>query len=450
MPLGGFLGLKPADNTSMVQMAFFLRFKHQLQRIRPKLIPRLEDAAARAVEEAGGKITGERGLVRAVFDENSLGFWIDILLLIETLTQTMEKTRSDLYGYSLLVGTALPDTPDLCRFLAGEKGGVFFDKTATEAMRPYITIEEQGRWTATVEKYGMGPFSRLNEIKTFVPTVRLEFPLNKNTESPEPGQQPAVLIASQSFEGKRDKLYLRVAGFSSSGDKGDFSPLFVRFGYGGVCALTDSWAGWMQPPSPEKTMYAEWEFLFRQRLRDKPSAFAVRTASHFFKSLLNLYRGLAKTEGKIPIIILENLQDAGQTIASIVIESLYGQGDVLLLGTCTGELTDEAMTKWNPLFPQLTRVNPEEESDQQLADLPIDLWEIGYFPMILFQFFLKIDNTAISVIKFNIYGIISLYHNLGNLKHFTLLKPYTIPKNRLNSGMFYVTTNPCFCQVHGF
>jgi len=368
-------------------MAFFLRFKHQLLRIRPKLIPRLEDAAVRAVEEAGGKITGEHGLIRAVFDENSLGFWLDILLLIETLTQSLEKAAADLHGYSLLVGTALPETPHLSRFLAGGKGGVFFDKTATEAMRPYITIEEQGKWTATVGKYGVGTFSRLNEIKTFIPTVKLEFPVKKNNESSEPGQQPAVLIASQSFEGKRDKLYLRVAGFSSSGDNGDFSPLFVRFGHGGISALTDSWASWMHPPTPEKTILTAWEFLFRQRLRDKPSSFAVRTASRFFKSLLKLYRGLAQAEGKIPIIIVENIQNAGQTMATIVIESLRGQSDILLLGTCTGELTDAVMTKWHPLFPQLTRVNPEEESDQKLPDLPIDLWEIGYACILLGRYF---------------------------------------------------------------
>ena len=368
-------------------MAFFLRFKHQLQRIRPKLVPGLEDAAARAVEQAGGKITGERGLIRAAFDENSLGFWIDILLLVERLAQTMEKAAGDLHGYSLVVGTSLPDTPHLYRFLAGGKGGFFFDKTAAQAMRPYITLEEEGKWTETIAKYGIGPFARLSEIRVFSPTVRLELPVKKSDESPEPGQQPAVLVASQSFEGKRDKLYLRVAGFSSSGDNGDFLPLFVRFGYGEVSALTDSWAGWMQPPSPEETMYASWELLFRQRLREKPSAFAVRTACRFFTSLLELYRALAQTGGKIPIIILENIQNAGETIANIVIESLRGQSDILLLGTCTGELTDAVMEKWHSLFPQLTRINPEEESDQKLPELPIDLWEIGYACILLGRYF---------------------------------------------------------------
>jgi hypothetical protein len=371
----------------MVQMVFFLRFKHQLQRIRPKLIPRLEDAAARAVAAAGGKVMGDRGLIRAVFDENSVGCWIDILLLIETISKAIEKSKNDLHGYCLLVGASLPDAPHLYRYLAGFGGGFFFDKSAAEAMRPYVIVAEQGKWTPTVARYGAGPFCRLHEIREFAPTVKLELPPKNDNEAVEPGQQPAVLVASQSFEGKRDKLYLRVAGFTSTGEDGDFAPLFVRFGYGGIIPLTDSWAGWMQPPSPEKDMYAAWEFLFRQRLRLKPSAFAVRIACRFFTSLLDMYRGLARTEGKIPVIIIENIQDAGQTTANIVVEYLRGQGDVLLLGTCTGELTDEVMAKWNALFPQLTRVNPEEESDQRLPDLPLDLWEVGYACLLLGRYF---------------------------------------------------------------
>ena len=373
----------------MVQIAFFLRFKHQLQRIRPELIPRLEDMAVRAVEEAGGKITGERSLIRAVFNEDSLGFWLDILLLIETLTQTLEKTASDLHGYSLLIGKALPESPhSLCRFLAGGNGGVFLDKAAAEALRPYINVEEQGPWTARADKYGRGSFSRLSEIKIFVPTTKLDFSLKKtNTGLADLGQRPAVLVASRSFEGKRDKLYLRIAGFANSGDKGDFSPLFVRFGNGGLNALTDSWAGWMNSPASEEEMRAAWEFLFRQRLNDKPSPFAIRTVRRFFKLLLNSYRGLAQAENKIPVIILENIQRAEQETAGIVTESLRGWQNFLLLGTCTGEITDEDMAKWKPLFPQLTRITAEETTVQQLPELPFDLWEIGYACLLLGRYF---------------------------------------------------------------
>jgi tetratricopeptide (TPR) repeat protein len=373
----------------MVQMAFFLRFKHQLQRIRPELIPRVEDFAVRAVEEAGGKVIGERSLIRALFDENSLGFWLDILLLIETLTQTLEKSEGELQGYSLLMGKDMPDTPPaLCRFLAGGNGGVFLDKTATEALRPYVTLEEQGKWTDRVGKYGMGAFSRLGEIKIFIPTARLDFSLRKTNEDIlDPGQRPAVLIAGQTFEGKRDKLYLRVAGFAHSADGGDFFPLFVRFGGGGINALTDSWAGWMHSLPAEEEMNDTWEFLFRQRLRNNPSPFTIRTAHRFFILLSNSYRGLAQAEGKIPIVILENIQSAEQAMADIIIESLHGWHNFLLLGTCTGELGDEAMEKWKALFPQLTKINSEEPSAPQLPDIPLDLREIAYACFLLGKYF---------------------------------------------------------------
>jgi tetratricopeptide (TPR) repeat protein len=138
---------------------------------------------------------------------------------------------------------------------------------------------------------------------------------------------------------------------------------------------------------PEEEMNAAWEFLFRQRLRNRPSPFAIRTARRFFKLLLDSYRTIAQNEGKIPIIILENIQIAQQAMADIVIESLQGWHDFLLLGTCTGELSDEVMAKWKPLFPQLTSINPEESSGQQVPDIPPDLREVAYACLLLGRYF---------------------------------------------------------------
>jgi len=371
-------------------MAFFLRFKRQLQRTRPELIPRLEDMTVRAIEEAGGKITRDRSLIRASFDENSLGFWLDILLFIETLTQTLEEYVLDLHGYSLLMGTTLPDmVSPLSRLLAGEKGGIFLDKTAAEAMRPYLSVEEEGRWTTFARRYGMEPLVRLNAIKIFVPTAKSdEFSLKKtNIELSDLSQRPTVLVAGQSFEGKRDKLYLRIADFANSGDNGNFSPLFIRFGGGGLNALIDSWAEWMHPLSTEEEIASAGEFLSRQRLKDKPSPFAVRKARRFCKLLLTMYRRLAHAEGKIPVIFLENLQDAEQIITDIIMESLRGWHNFLLLGTCTGEINDEDLAKWKPLFPQLTKISVGEEEHQESPDLPLDLWEIGYACLLLGRYF---------------------------------------------------------------
>ncbi|MCL2762580.1 MAG: hypothetical protein FWD36_05165 [Treponema sp.] len=373
-------------------MVFFLRFRSQLQRIRPELVLHLDEVAVRAIKEAGGKITEERGLIRAVFDDSALGFWLDTLMLIETLKQAAEDAAIDLYGYSLVIGKTLPDVPHpLYRFLAGKTGGIFIDRTATKALQPYITITEQEQWTAKALNHSPEPFSRLKELKIFIPTARPDSLLQEaNIRLLELGQQPAVFIANRSFEGKRDKLYLRIAGFSTTGDADSFFPLFIRFGNRGLNALTDSWAQWMRLSAPfakSDALKAHWEFLFRERIKDKPSLFAIRMACRFFTLLLDQYCNVAYIKSKTPAIIIENIQAAEKTTADIVIEALRRRQNLLLLGTCTGEIDNAGMEQWSVLFPQLTSVTGEQIPNDKIPELPPDLWEIAYTCSLLGQYF---------------------------------------------------------------
>jgi hypothetical protein len=82
----------------MIQTLFSLRFRSQLRRTRPELIRRLENSVRKAVQDAGGKITAERLCLTAAFDEQSLGFWLDILLLIETLLNVLDREKFELHG----------------------------------------------------------------------------------------------------------------------------------------------------------------------------------------------------------------------------------------------------------------------------------------------------------------------------------------------------------------
>lgn len=369
----------------MIHVVFFLRFRSQLHRIRPDIVSHLEDTIVRAVEEAGGKINKDRALIQAVFDENSLGVWLDILLLIETLTQVLEETAGELYGWALLVGKSLPETiKPICRFLSGEKGGMFFDNAAARAMSPYITVDDTGSWTETSGKYGIGPLFRLKAVKIFIPTSRYELPLTKPNAAPgEKEQYSVVFIAGQSFEGKRDKLYQRVAG-------DDCTPLCIRFGSGGLNAIIDSRAEWMkiaEIPSVKDKLNADWNFLFRQRLREKPSPFAIRIARGFFAMLLDSYRSYAQTEGKAPVIIIENIDKSEQTAADIIIETLCECRDFILVGTRNAAMSDTDTERWIPLFPQLATMGAEEPSLKKLPELPLDLWEIAYALSLLGQYF---------------------------------------------------------------
>jgi hypothetical protein len=93
----------------MIQMLFFLRFRTQLRRTRPELIASLNDSIASAINAAGGSFNSKNRLMSVSFNEESLGFWLDIITLIETIGKTLEKSSSELFGYALILGRNIED-----------------------------------------------------------------------------------------------------------------------------------------------------------------------------------------------------------------------------------------------------------------------------------------------------------------------------------------------------
>ena len=373
-------------------MALFLRFKSQLQRTRPEMIPRLEDLAIRAVEGAGGTVTSNRSILLATFDEQSLGFWLDMLLLIEKLTLGVNEASADLYGYSLLIGGDLGDNPkSLCCYLSGgiPGGGAFLDQTTAQAMRQYLTLEEQGAWAKNGARYGARAFFRVKDFKIYVQTATAGFPLRETSATFEPGARRAILVVGPSIEGKRDEMYRRFADYNAGEGSGDLPPLFVRFGRGGLSALTDSWAEWMRSwPTPVPAeIGGYWETLFTQRLKTEPSNFAVGRCRRFFNLLLDWHTAQAASLNTRPVVILENIHVAEKIAADIAIEALQDRMDILLLGTCGIDIDNGQLMGWKPLFPKLLRSNSVISSRPQFPDLSQDLWEISYVCFLLCRYF---------------------------------------------------------------
>jgi tetratricopeptide (TPR) repeat protein len=372
-------------------MSFFLRFKPQLQRTRSELISMLEARTILAVKQAGGQITREQGLIQAVFDENSFGFWLDMLLFIEVMKQITDDTAEELYGYTLLLGMNSLSRPEsLCRILAGgpEGGGVFMDQAVAEAMRPYITVEDREKKEPKTAAIDSAAYTRLKEIKIIVPSTRNSLPLGKIAASPNGWEPPSsILYIGRALRGKRTEIYLQAASFSQGNEEKEILPLFVRFGGGGLCALTDSYAEWMRSlpglihPETEKEIISSWEFLFRERMREKPSPYAIRKAKSFFGLLIGLYCNIAKTAGKPPVVVLENLHIAEKDAAQIVIEALRVRQDIHLLGICPAEISEAGSmshNNWKSLFPRMININSDSEAVSQYSGLPSDLWELGY------------------------------------------------------------------------
>ncbi|MDR1447064.1 MAG: hypothetical protein LBI90_09245, partial [Treponema sp.] len=75
----------------MIQLHFFLRYRSQLSRICPELVTHLEKIGSGAARDAGGKAKKGRRLLSALFDEDSIAFWLDMLICLKTIDTALKE-----------------------------------------------------------------------------------------------------------------------------------------------------------------------------------------------------------------------------------------------------------------------------------------------------------------------------------------------------------------------
>jgi tetratricopeptide (TPR) repeat protein len=190
-----------------------------------------------------------------------------------------------------------------------------------------------------------------------------------------------TLILGPEFLGKRDGLYS-----FCNGALGDLPPLVFRFSSGGLNAFTDSWSFPIRAlalgTGSEKEI-AEindlWEFLSRERLRLEPSPFMLQKCAKFLALLVGLYISTVKQNGRMPILILENIHLAGNAAIKLFID-LYaateGKQGVLILGSCAGNIGISVQKQWEPVFPRLIKLSGESPAPP--PQMPRELWEMAY------------------------------------------------------------------------
>ncbi|MDR0662798.1 MAG: hypothetical protein LBF80_01795 [Spirochaetaceae bacterium] len=96
----------------MIQLTFFLKYQSQLKRIRPGIYDKLKQKIIDSIKLYGGKVKLERHAITALFNEESIGFWIDILLIIETLQKILGAVKNELYGHICVLSEIIDDELD--------------------------------------------------------------------------------------------------------------------------------------------------------------------------------------------------------------------------------------------------------------------------------------------------------------------------------------------------
>jgi len=479
-----------ADNSSnMVNLFFFLKFKSQLRRTRPDLIQKIDESLANAISNANGKITGDRFIISAVFNEDTIGFWLDIYILIENLIKSIESSR-EFYGYSLVICNRSPNTPDLlCRFLANHSG-VFVDDNAAKKMLPYAHFEKPSEWLNGIKrrKYGCGSYYKISELKVFKNEDFGESDICKHITDiyeQEKGKNTLVLCPSNLQRNGLYKYYKKI--------NNNFPALIICFESIGIGSLVDIWSLSIRALAGGKNTEEIdnlWEFLFKERVRDEVSEYVERCVRKFLFLVIDFYIEAAMKKKQKPFLLLENIHLAETNTRNLLLNVLSdflinrnagiaGQDkkytdslkkdkqQLVILGTADDEITQEKLSKWETVF-DVSRNIIDMKFNVLIPRLSYELWEIiysislfsKYFSNELFQrLFEEEDKNPVMITKaFSILyslGIIDsikeprLMNNLYEEYASKVLEEKTekikaITRGRLISWAVKRNINPCF------
>ncbi|GHT91200.1 hypothetical protein FACS1894140_1330 [Spirochaetia bacterium] len=380
----------------MIHLLFSLRFRSQLRRTRPELISGLEKFIVRAIEAAGGSPRNRRRILTASFDENVLGIWLDILVLIENIIKAMDEDAADLYGYTIIIGRDIPEEEwePLCRQYSGGDNGlpyagkipVWCDPVVRQAIGYYVFFDKPQ------VRQGSQGYIRLKGIKIFAELHTNVYPLRDIIlKALAQGEKRNILLLGPEYSGKRDGLYRYCREML-----GEHTPLIIRFDVGGrfLSPFADAYSPRIRefivnsgaPAEILQELDRLGEFLFRDRLRSEISISMIRTGYRFFLLLLETYTAASAGMRAVPVMILENVYRVEDAVARLFMDAwtaFADRGKLLIYGTAK---TGERVKAWDQVFSRVVRLEVENQPPL-MTEKSRDLWEIAYAFHLLGRFF---------------------------------------------------------------
>ena len=374
----------------MIQLIFSLRFQSQLRRTRTKLLLGLEKSIVEAIGSYGGKVKTENKLIFATFASDTIGFWLDILCLLETIKNTLEKDSSELYGHVCIIGEEINelDIPLLVRNLPSNLWGtgIWCAPGINVALQSFVDFDTVLSGDELTHGY-----SQVRAFRELGDPSEVQIREKNNSEKirsylKQGTGQNSIIVGDERI-GKLEGLYR----YCEEQMKG-VPPLLVRFkaGVNSITSFTDAFSPEIRELIPEdelKSLKSTYDILFQERLREELSEFTVKRGQYFFSRLVEAYKKAAEKKSVKPVIILENIQDADPTAKLIIADihlSYPAKERVRLYGTATKLKTLET---WEELFPRIVKCTPEKIKPHNKPVLPRDLWEMGYCCDLLKRYF---------------------------------------------------------------
>jgi tetratricopeptide (TPR) repeat protein len=361
----------------------------------------VESGLVKAFEAANGTVHIKDRCITASFDERSLGIWLNIISVLETGRDLLEKNCPVPIGaYAFVICRDVPafEMENVCRTLASQHGGsgIWCDLGMEKALGSYCVFNDK-----LVVRAGSTNYVQIKRIEAISRNVRRSagaFPLSDKIVrliKQEAGKN--LVFSGPDFIGKREGVY-RFCSLENTAP-----PLLLRFHRNGgaiaafadainpklhtfltACNDADDWRKRLEHLDALKKL------IFRERLRSECSPALAGTIKCFFRLLVDMYVAKAKKKKARPVITLENLHNADMLVRDIFLD-VYGEVkfDVTVYGTCTEKKEKSVfLNRWDAVFSK--NIVLDYNTDAPLInfhEMSGDLWELSYTFNLLRNFF---------------------------------------------------------------
>lgn len=388
-----------------MDLIFALSYQQQLRRTRPGLFTSLENSIIKLIEECGGKVQKEHKFLTASFDEHTIAFWLDMVILIEKLEQLLKNSSDELYGYACLIGyDVIGQTtyPGILRELAshGNYTGIWLAENISPRLQPYFEFDDTPRVSlVTKTRIDAVQIRNAKNIAGTGDAVNSGYPLRNTIIDVLEKQKkhPYIVLCGPDFIGLKDGLY-----HFSKKQLGDFPPLVFRFGSGGrglsciVDALGPEIKEFFRDQSSQETvkqLETLGEPIARERLRDENTPAIKEKAEQFLSLLVDTYVKNIKRQKIDPLMIVENIEEIDEAAGAFIIQKvreLQNQGGVSICCTTNNEKKLDALKPLGfkvMLFSLPGGKHAETSTGKNLSRDMKELWEIAYMCYLMRPYF---------------------------------------------------------------
>jgi hypothetical protein len=383
----------------MIQLTFFLKYQSQLKRTRPRAYNKLKQQVIDGVKLYGGNVKLEHHAIIALFDEDGVGFWIDVLSITETLQKILIPVKNELYGYICILSEIIDDERMLsflntipfvkitsgiwCTEFVKKKIDSFFEfgKPYTESGGP--------RYEENLEEL-LSPKTpaKIRDAYTRHKIIHNVFYKKNHREN--------TLFTGRDFAGKRGYLHWFCGVYN-----GEIIPVTVRFGAWGEAlnCFSDALGPEMKKFIADKNIEISkettdlYDALFSERLRREYSPYTLKKAERFWELLLEAYTAAVSCEKTFGVIILENIQNANSDMRRVILDrrSFYKNNGIVIYATSN---LQELPEEWGNIFSSVINCSEPEDSEDSEDDgifseglINLSLLEIAYACNILGRYF---------------------------------------------------------------